>query len=374
MGSKKKQPSAFGEELVASIVRGMTTSPSAPPQPVHPAFAPSVPVEKLAPSQAAPRQGNDPRYAILKNPDLPEARWDVSGAFIYRDTFFQIADFFAAIGLRLLSCVHDAPLCLWNSGRVNLKLVSEQPIILQALEGYSQRRLPVHLTFSNSVLTSEHLADPNGNIMLRMLADFNPTGENGVIVCSELLAAHVRRNLPSLKLISSVVKIAHEEGKGKLDYYRQLEKRYDKIMVHPDDNFNLELLSQLEDKDRYEILVNEPCIRDCKVRKNHYQLLSKLSTNMLDSSVHIKETELRRHNDCQNAESLLFDPQRRTLVLSPRELKQLYDLGFRNFKIQGRGMVNDNAITYELFRLALNHHPDQAHLTARVIQRYYCGI
>jgi hypothetical protein len=33
---------------------------------------------------------------------------------------------------------------------------------------------------------------------------------------------------------------------GKLDYYKQMEERFDLVVVHPDDNFNFELLDGLD--------------------------------------------------------------------------------------------------------------------------------
>jgi collagenase-like PrtC family protease len=354
MGKKHSTPAWSSNQLIEGLAQGLLK-----PQ----AAAPAIP-EK-------PRF--DPRYAIVKNQDFPEARWDVSGAFVYNSLLVRIHDFFSNIGILMISTVHDSPLCLWNSGRQKAGLHADQHVILQALKAYDLRRIPVHLTFSNSLLTSEYLNDPKGNILLNMISDFNQCGENGVIVCSDLLADHVKKNFPSLKLVSSVVKVAHEEGKGNLDYYRHLEKKYDKIMVHPDDNFNLDLLAQLENKDRYEILVNEPCIRNCPMRKRHYQVLSQISMNFLDSSLTTREGQLLQQNGCQNMADLLFNPDRRTLVLSCREIKQLYNLGFRNFKIQGRGMTNEHAMTNEIFRLALNHDPRYDYLTTRLIQSFYCG-
>jgi hypothetical protein len=356
MGQKNQKSSSLGNQLIANLAQGLAK--------------PSTPVATIMPAQ--PRI--DPRYAILKNQDVPDARWDVSGAFVYQNLLIRVHDFFAALGIRTLSCVHDAPLCMWNSGRVKMGLHAEQHAITQALQAYNHRRIPVHLTLTNSLLTPECLADPVGNILLRMLDDLNDGGENGVIVCSELLADHVRKNFPALKLISSVVKVAHEDGKGKLDYYRRLEEKYDKIMVHPDDNFNIELLQKLENKNRYEILVNEPCIKDCQVRKLHYQVLSQLSLNMLNSALVYKENEVRSRNDCGNAADLLFSQDQRTLILSRNELKQIYDLGFRNFKIQGRGMTSDHAMAHEIFRLMLNQDPSCDHLVTRMLQRFHCGV
>ena len=51
-------------------------------------------------------------------------------------------------------------------------------------------------------------------------------------------------------------------------------KQIDKLLIHLDDNLNLNLLSQL-DPDKVEVLVNKPCIVNCPNRKNHYHKLFK---------------------------------------------------------------------------------------------------
>jgi hypothetical protein len=365
-----KAAATLGNDLINAMKNGLTNQQPA----IIPPVVVAEPPKPQEPDLCRPHPARDPRYAILRNPDWPQAKWDVSGAFIYQKFLTDFEDYFwVTAGLRMVSFVHGAPLCFWNGGRVKGCFQFPKPKIEFMLQEYDKREIPVELTFTNSMLREEHLEDPVGNGMLEMLNQYNRTGENGVILCSELLYDHVKKNFPKLKRIASVVKVSHEQGAGNLDYYRRLEERFDKIMIHPDDNFNLELLQKLEDKSRYEILVNEPCIRDCPVRKRHYQILSQLALNFLDARLSAQEAELRDKNRCNEINDLLFDPKRRTLVLSDAEIKQLYDLGFRNFKIQGRGMNSEQAMLLELFRLMLNHDPACSHIIARVMHRFFIG-
>jgi hypothetical protein len=311
------------------------------------------------------------QYQFLINPNWPDARWDVSGAFIYDRELTSFHDFFLrGHGFKLFSLVHGAPLCLWNSGRVKWQFHRKPHEIERTVLDYARRQIALDATFSNSLLEPKHLDDIRGNLILEMLDQANPTGGNGVIISSELLAEHVRRRHPGLKLVASVVKVTEEDGRGKLDYYRSMAARYDKVMIHPDDNFNLDLLTQLEDKDKYEILVNEPCLRHCQRRKAHYRLLSRFSLNLLDTEVESELTGVMEQNGCSDPVRLLLSQDRRTLTLSTNEIKRLYDIGFRNFKIQGRGLANPTAVILEMVRLMLTHDPDHDHQVARCLAEF----
>ena len=94
----------------------------------------------------------------------------------------------------------------------------------------------------------------------------NPTGRNAVILASDLLREHIRKEYPTLKIVSSILKITNGGGKGKLDTYKRLADEYDEVMVHPDDVLNYDLLEQIEDKERHILLINEYCIRNCPIR------------------------------------------------------------------------------------------------------------
>jgi collagenase-like PrtC family protease len=309
-------------------------------------------------------------WQALLNPQWPKAQWDVSGAFTFDGLFLLLHDFMMKqTGLKPFSQVHGAPTCKWNGGRLKTNIFS-QDTIDGLIKSYSDRGMAVHATFTNYNITESLLEDSLGNLILECLQRHNQTGNNGVILSDELLASYVRAKHPSLKLIASVTKIAKEKGRGKVDYYRSLEAAYDRIMIHPDDNLHPEVLAQLENKAKYEVLINEPCIRNCQQRVYHYQMLSDGHTDFLDYSMTKRLIARLSKNDCENIRRLTISPSDRTLILSTSELKGIYDLGFRNFKIQGRGMTNDQAMLFELSRWLFTRDPSLDYLIPRLMMAF----
>lgn len=287
------------------------------------------------------------------NPFWYDAEWDVSGAFANDRELLLFHDFFLQVfGVKTLRLVHGAPLCLWNSGRVLPRLLCTAEQIRDAGKAYARRGIAVDLTFSNHLLGKEHLGDETGNAILKFFERNNPTGGNGVIMASEALYAHVKKNYPSLRTVSSIIKVAVEHGRGKADYYRKLAERFDKVMIHPDDAWNFDMLETLEDKNRYEILVNEYCVRGCKIRHLHYRSLSQSAINYFGA----KDEEFEKlfpNNGCSDIRRLISSPDRGTTALSLSEIRRLYDMGFRKFKVQGRGMSNAGGPLFDLLRLVL---------------------
>lgn len=303
------------------------------------------------------------------NPLWPDAEWDVSGAFANDRELLLFHDFFLQVfGVKLLKLVHGAPLCLWNSGRVLPHLICTAEQIRDAGKAYTRRNIAIDLTFSNHLLKEEHVGDETGNAILKFFEHNNPTGKNAVILASEALYAHVKKNYPKLKTVSSIIKVAVEHGRGKADYYRRLAERFDKVMIHPDDAWNFSMLETLEDKSRYEILVNEYCIRSCKIRHLHYRSLSQSAINYFGA----KDAEFEKlfpNNGCSDIRKLLSDPARGTAALSQNEIQRLYEMGFRKFKVQGRGMGNAGGSIFDLLRLTLREDaPGENHMHRTKLQ------
>lgn len=290
----------------------------------------------------------------IVNTRWPDAQWDVSGAFVDDRELLLFHDFFLqATGIKLIRLVHGAPLFLWNSGRVHPRSACTPEQMRNAGLAYAHRGIAVDLTFTNNLLKPEHMNNPLGNSLLEFFEKTaNPTEQNAVICASDALYDHVGKNFPKLKRVSSILKVSCEGGRGKPDYYRRLAERFDKVMIHPDDARNFEMLAQLEDKDRYEVIVNEYCIRDCKLRARHYKYVSNLALNFF-GYFDEKFEELWHKNGCNDLNVLVGDPARTTVALSLDEMTWLYDLGFRKFKVQGRGMRNGGGVIIDLLRLAL---------------------
>jgi len=289
----------------------------------------------------------------IANPLWPDASWDVSGAFVNDRELLLFHDFFLqATGVKLLTLVHGSPLFLWNSGRVSQRATCTGDQIRDAGFAYARRGIALDLTFSNHLLRQEHLSDPTGNALLGFFERNNPTKNNAVICSSDLLFDHIGKNYPTLRRVSSIIKVTVENGRGNADYYRRLADRFDKVMIHPDDSTNFEMLEKLEDKNRYEILVNEYCIRGCKIRPWHYKFLSNLSLNYF-GHVDEKFDKQWKNNGCSDLNVLVGDPERNVAALTQTEISRLYELGFRRFKVQGRGMLNAAGTLFDLLRLTL---------------------
>lgn len=289
------------------------------------------------------------------NPLWPDAEWDVSGAFVNDRELVAFFDFCQQVlGFEPFHIVHGAPLCEWNSGRVLTQLIRTAEEIRTAGLEYEQRNISVYTTFTNLYLEEKHMKDRLCNAMCTFFSRHNPTGRNAVIVASEVLRQHIRKEYPTLKLVSSILKITNGGGKGKPDVYKQLAEDYDEVMVHPDDVLNYDLLEQIEDKERHILLVNEYCIRNCPLRPLHYKTLSESAFRFLsyDSSDFEKRQST---NGCQDLFTLLADPKRSVLCLNTPEIQRLRDMGFRHFKLQGRGHNNASSILFDLLRLALRN-------------------
>ncbi len=308
------------------------------------------------------------RYQFLLNPALPEACWNVSGVFVNDAILGLFHDFFLSNhGLRLFSGVHGAPLSLWSGGQLRRQFMVDASGIGPIMRSYADRSIAVELAFTNCLLKEEHLQDARGNFLLENLATHNPGG-NGVIVTSDRLAGHVRRHYPELRLIAGETKADEEDGRGREDYYRRQAEVYDRVVIHPDDNLNRELLAKLEDKARYEIIVNNPCRRHCQLRQTHGRMLSALAQKFFDSELERRIAKMCSDNGCSDPHRLLFSQDQRTLMLSDREIQELYNLGFRHFKILGRDQADGTALVLDIFRLLFNHEPDVNHLVARTLE------
>lgn len=305
------------------------------------------------------------------NPLWPEADWDVSGAFANDRELLAFFDFCKeALGFEPFRLVHGAPLCSWNSGRVVKRLLRSAEEIRNAGLEYEKRGITVYLTFSNLLLREEHLGDALGNAICTFFSRHNPTARNGVILANDLLLNHIRKEFPSLRCISSILQIVNSGGRGKRDAYLRLAEQYDEVMVHPDDVLNYDLLESLSDKDRYICLVNEYCIRNCPLRPFHYKSLSQESLNFLGYDGRAFEKR-QIANGCRDLPRMLTDPRLGVLALNTPELRRLYDMGFRHFKLQGRGHANASAILFDLIRLLFRADAPQENSMHAIVQRFW---
>jgi len=290
-----------------------------------------------------------PQGAAALHPGWPEARWNVSGLFVLDRVILGVLQLveqrFAA---RLpIESIHGAPAVPWNGGRRSHVFPTLQGMRdgIGLLNGLG---IGVLFTFSNHRLTREHLGDPTCNRLLELIDD--GAGRNGVIVSSDLLAEYVAERHPTLRRHASAIKVTVEEGQGDAAYYAELGARFDRYVVHPDDGFDAELLARL-DPERAELLVNEPCVRGCRNRVRHYELIAAAQlAGRYDLELN---EELTRHEQAVCRMPLRRpDERRQTANLTRPELEAAYGAGLRHFKLQGRTDLAPNFV-FDLVRYAL---------------------
>ena len=193
-----------------------------------------------------------------------------------------------------IGSVYGAPGdCLWGGGRVGYG-DSDVGDVLELMSDYG---ISARLTFSNSLLGPEHLADKQCNDLCRTFEDGRAVADdtrsrsimlrpnqaegrayvqNGVIVHSELLLDYLQENYPGLYMVSSTTKVITDFDLFSAELDRD-EFRY----VVPDFRLNkafdrLRALSQKQ-KDKVEFLCNECCSFSCQaVSYTHLTLPTKL--------------------------------------------------------------------------------------------------
>ena len=284
----------------------------------------------------------------------PEAEWDVSGAFAKDAVLLRFYDFCKKqLGYAPFAVVHGSPLFHWNCGRVLSMLQRTDHEINTAAAEYVKRGIPVDLTFTNVNLKEADMKNMLGNRLLRFFAErCTPAMQHAVIIGSDALYDHVKTNYPKLNTVSSILRITCDGGKGKLDSYLRLAEKYDKVMIHPDDVFNYNLLEKLEDKDRYELILNEYCMRSCPIRAFHYTTMAEQAFD-IDGYDTTRFNKALSRNGCRNLPAMLTRPEVGVAALTTPEIQHLYDMGFRKFKLQGRAHPNAMPLINDLMRFML---------------------
>lgn len=268
-------------------------------------------------------------YFIVRNDRVD---WAVSGLFD-KDKF--IIDIMNIITKEFelpnpIASVYGAPPIAWNDEFITGGIPKTG--IDETLAAYAKAGVAVFATFTNPSLTKKDLDEVSGNYLLEKLAE---NKNNGVVVSSDILAEYIRNKFPALKLKNSLVKISAPGLKRDKAFYENLAKTYDRVVIHPSNNLDFELLNALEPKDKFEIIVNNGCIYGCP----HYVRCHTKSNDILSYDLNKKfviencvhyERQVHTQKGDANEKSL------RNQNLTLEELDKIIALGFKHFNLQGR--------------------------------------
>ena len=242
-----------------------------------------------------------------------------------------------------IDSLYGAPAgCTWGGGRVGAGQ-QDPRAVLELVRTYG---VSARLTFSNSLLGPEHLADGRCNALCRL---FSRTPGNGVIVHSELLLDYLRRTYPGLYFVSSTTKVLTDFS----ELRRELDREEFRCVV-PDFRLNkalarLEGLSQKQ-KDKVELLCNECCWFGCPERKACYEAVSRLNLGLPGPEHRCAAPDA--------AEGYRFSKAMENPgFIGLREIREIYlPMGITNFKIEGRSLGSALILEFLLYYLTKPEH------------------
>lgn len=243
-----------------------------------------------------------------------------------------------------IGSIYGAPSdCIWGGGRIEIGGQNPEEV-LKLTEEYG---ISARLTFSNSLLTLEHLSDNKCNEFCRLFEQkSNKENENkiqnGVIVYSDLLVNYLKKNYPSLYLISSTTKVLTNFD----DLINEINRAEFKYVV-PDFrlNKNYERLRTMTEKqkNKVEFLCNECCYYGCADRKACYETVSR--QNLLENCPDHVCTAPGAEEGYVFSKAMT-NPG----FIGIDDIQEIYlPMGFSNFKIEGRGLGSALVLEFLLY-------------------------
>ena len=235
-----------------------------------------------------------------------------------------------------IGSIYGAPAeCIWGGGRVGGGERKPEEV-LELMEEYG---ISARLTFSNSLLGKEHLADPRCNALCAL---FETGKKNGVIVHSDLLLSYLTANYPGLYFVSSTTKVL-------TDFRQFLDEvnREEFLYVVPDFRLNKALdkwrtLSEYQ-KEKVEFLCNECCWFGCQDRKLCYEAVSRRNLGENAWEHRCKAPDAKEGYRFSKA---MANPG----FICTKDIKEIYlPMGFSNFKIEGRGLGSALILEFLLY-------------------------
>lgn len=227
--------------------------------------------------------------------------------------------------------------CLWGGGRVGFG-DAEPKDVIKLLNQYG---ISARLTFSNSLLEEEHLADKQCNALCRLFSE-NTLVQNGIIITSDLLLQYISNRYSQFYFVSSTTKVITD-----LSLLKQELNREEFRFVVPDFRFNkkLDVWNSLtkEQLEKVELLVNECCYFGCQDRKKCYESVSRKALG-IEEEEHI----------CQSPgaeEGYVFSKAMKNPgFISVEDIRKIYvPMGISHFKIEGRSLGSALLLEFILY-------------------------
>lgn len=249
----------------------------------------------------------------------------------HRDWFYD----FCQIG-----SIYGVPAdCLWGGGRAGFGQNGIERSVLDLCRDFG---VSARLTFSNSLLTENHLDDRKCNRLCELFCG----PENGIILHSDLLLDYICKNYPHFYFVSSTTKVLTD-----WDSFMAEVKRPEFSFVVPDFRLNKDerlfgSWGQPDDevlKSKIEFLCNECCWFGCKNRRICYENVSQRCLGQ-----NVPQWECTSPG---SEEGYLFSKAKLNEgFIGIDDIREKYmPAGFSNFKIEGRSLGSALLLEFILY-------------------------
>lgn len=300
-----------------------------------------------------------------------KAKFHIPDIWVHKDLNLYLIDMikehpeFFYDDIEIASCYGCFPSALWNGGRALGGLALETQIT-STIKAFNDRNVPIRYTFTNPTLTEKDLKDKFCNHLCAIAEN----GFNELIVNKPFLEDYVRRNYPKFPLVSSTVK--------QIEDYDQLmeefKKDYKLVVLDYNWNNDFEKLDKIpqELRSRVEILINPYCTPHCKRRKQHYEVLGESQRKCSKQTIYEQLGAVRSVKDpmedannfnCPNTRYNFYQITHYSTFVSNNDVYGRYlDMGFNNFKIEGRVLSKPNVIESYVYYLVKPEYRDRVRL------------
>ncbi len=293
-------------------------------------------------------------------PDFNQ-HWDINLNLI--DMIKEHPEYFYD-GVEIASCYGCFSPALWNGGRA-IGGYSNIVQIKNTIREFNDRNVPIRYTFTNPTITEADLKDAFCNRICKLAEN----GFNEVIANVPCLEAYIREKYPQYPVVSSTVKQIEDHDK----LIEELEKDYKLVVLDYNWNNDFEKLATIPEKyrERCEILINPYCVPHCQRRGEHYKVLGECQRKcsqtpvspMLLNSKDTNPLEGAHEFKCPNTNFNFYQIQDyKTFVKRDDIYTKYMEMGFCNFKIEGRTIQKANVIESYVYYMVKPEYRDKIRL------------
>ncbi len=306
------------------------------------------------------------KLSYLVENDMPEARWTVGGALRFDRSLYAIASFLDRnLGVRSIHSVAAAIPCLWSLDWFVQRRPVAAEVYANALERYAHIAKGVVLVFDNPFVAEAELEDAYGLQLVQQLYQRDRVRLNALCVASDKLAARLHALAPKLPIYCHPNRLVAEQGKRTAALYNKLAEQYDRVCLHPADAVKPALFAAINEPARFDVVVNDPCLRTCPARREHLRLLAQMRREPYVLDAMRRRSELLERVGCHKIDATALR-QKASCNLTREEMRALYEAGFRSFVVQAQQFRNEMTLLWDIFQCLFAAPPELTNKVALI--------